>query len=128
MRRASRRGAALRRSHSEIDRSALPEGSLVITYDEVVEGLDYPEKLTYRPGHFVDRDLDLPVIWFFRRYGGYRRYWLTEYDVRFSGHWMVLFDHFRDNAISSPRRSSSFRCGFVLSESGKIDREMPNML
>ncbi|MFC1456546.1 hypothetical protein ACETIH_07410 [Microvirga arabica] len=44
-------------------------------------------------GHF-----DLPMLHFARSYPGYKRYWVVEYDVRFSGPWATLFGAFEDNS------------------------------
>ena len=38
-----------------------------------------------------------PLLQFFRDHSGYHRYWLIEYDVRFSGDWRDLFDSFADH-------------------------------
>ena len=35
---------------------------------------------------------DLPVLRFYRAHPGYRRYWVVEYDVRYTGHWQALLD------------------------------------
>lgn len=45
----------------------------------------------------VPGNLDLVVLYFHDRVSGYDRYWLVEYDVRFSGDWMTLFGAFRDS-------------------------------
>ena len=50
------------------------------------------------PGKFADVDWqnpvghnDLPVMKFFQDHPGYERFWIVEYDVRFSGPWSTLF-------------------------------------
>ena len=37
-----------------------------------------------------------PILWFLRKHPHYRRYWVIEYDCRFSGSWETLFDAFKD--------------------------------
>lgn len=41
---------------------------------------------------------ELPVLLFARQHPGYERYWIIEYDVRFTGEWRRLFDEL----LSSP--------------------------
>ena len=36
------------------------------------------------------------ILWFFRKHPHYRRYWVIEYDCRFSGSWGTLFEAFKD--------------------------------
>lgn len=40
---------------------------------------------------------DLVMLHFAQAHPHYERYWLIEYDVRFSGSWATLFDAFEDN-------------------------------
>jgi glycosyltransferase involved in cell wall biosynthesis len=53
--------------------------------------LPYPGKLrgfnAARPGG----GNDLPVMWFWRNFPGYDRYWVVEYDVHYTGKWGALF-------------------------------------
>jgi len=41
---------------------------------------------------------DLAMLAFWARHRTYRHYWLIEYDVRYTGAWRTLFDHFRGDA------------------------------
>lgn len=56
----------------------------------------FSEKLRPRrisPNH----GLPFALIHFHMERPGYRHYWLCEYDVRFSGSWSTILDHFADN-------------------------------
>ena len=74
---------------------------------EDLAGLDYPGKVSsgrLRGPHQNDRhhqrfnfdpgNVDLPVLLFFRDHPQYARYWVVEYDVRFSGGWDMFFSAF----------------------------------
>jgi len=41
--------------------------------------------------NFSPRNVDLPVLLFFRRCPDYTHYWVVEYDVRYSGAWPAFF-------------------------------------
>jgi Protein of unknown function (DUF3405) len=67
---------------------------------QIVECQRVRRELSYRNKHrehrrtFWPRNIDLPLLWFFQRNPRYDYYWLMEYDVRFTGHWLSFFQHF----------------------------------
>jgi hypothetical protein len=65
-----------------------------ITCAEVTAHLPYFEKHKQHPGTFWPRNIDLPLMWFFRLQPQYDYYWLMEYDVRLTGSWVEFFRHF----------------------------------
>ncbi len=60
---------------------------------------DYPGKSGGGPEWSIWRDghVDLPVLHFFRAHPGFDRYWVVEYDVRFTGRWSTLFGAFDES-------------------------------
>ena len=59
----------------------------------------YAQKYVQHPGTLWPRNIDLPLLWFFNSIGAqYRRYWVMEYDVRFTGNWNYFFDAFEQSA------------------------------
>ena len=68
--------------------------SQVIDCKHVARELPYREKHREHRGTFWPRNIDLPLLWFFGRRPRFDHYWLMEYDVRFTGHWMQFFQHF----------------------------------
>lgn len=68
-----------------------------------LESLGYPGKssLTLRRAGSRNMQLgntDLPVLLFARAHPEYDRFWVIEYDVRFTGSWRMLLDTFDDNS------------------------------
>ncbi len=61
---------------------------------QVARELPYREKGREHRGTFWPRNIDLPLMWYFNQHPGYDYYWLMEYDVRFTGHWMQFFRHY----------------------------------
>jgi hypothetical protein len=53
--------------------------------------LPYPAKLAGVQWDRIVGDHDLPVLQFFRTHPDYARYWIVEYDVRYTGFWGKLF-------------------------------------
>ena len=54
--------------------------------------LPYPGKVReFSPNRTTGAN-DLPVMWFYRNFPGYDRYWVVEYDVYYTGRWGELFD------------------------------------
>jgi hypothetical protein len=72
-------------------------GAQAVDCKQVTRELAYPEKHREHRGTFWPRNIDLPLLWFFKHNPGYAYYWLMEYDVRFTGHWMDFFRHFADS-------------------------------
>jgi hypothetical protein len=66
------------------------------TADQITPA-DYGAKAAHHPGTIWPMNIELPVLWFFQRNPGYRRYWAMEYDVRFTGDWTRFFDVFEGN-------------------------------
>jgi hypothetical protein len=72
-------------------------GAQKITCAEVTRDLPYRDKHKQHPRTFWPRNIDLPLMWFFQKNPRYDYYWVMEYDVRFTGHWMDFFQHFAGN-------------------------------
>jgi len=70
------------------------EHAQAVECGQITRELPYPEKHRAHRGTFWPRNIDLPLLWFFQRNPGYGYYWLMEYDVRFTGHWLEFFGHF----------------------------------
>jgi hypothetical protein len=70
------------------------EGAASVTFEQVAALLPYRKKYKQHPGTFWPRNIDLPLMWYFHEHPGFDHYWVMEYDVRFTGHWMELFGHF----------------------------------
>ena len=77
----------------DLDRSHLYR----FTADQVTPP-DYKVKAAHHPGTIWPMNIELPVLWFFKKHQKYQYYWVMEYDVRFTGDWRVFFDAFEDNA------------------------------
>ena len=89
--------------------------ALGITCAQVTRLLPYRKKHSQHPGTFWSRNIDLPLMWFFHENPGYERYWVMEYDVRFTGQWMDFFRHFapsRSDLLASTLFDYSFRPGW----------------
>jgi hypothetical protein len=66
---------------------------LACVYDQpILARLPYPAKQSAVRWERTDGHHDLPVLQFFRAHPDYARYWIIEYDVRYTGHWSALFD------------------------------------
>jgi hypothetical protein len=72
-------------------------GALSVDCAQVTRQLPYREKHREHPGTFWPRNIELPLMWFFKKNPQYDCYWQMEYDVRFTGHWMEFFRHFAGN-------------------------------
>jgi hypothetical protein len=95
-----------------IDHIAAARG---ITCAQVTRLLPYRKKHSQHPGTFWSRNIDLPLMWFFHENPGYERYWVMEYDVRFTGPWMDFFHHFapsRSDLLATTLFDYSFRPGW----------------
>ena len=64
----------------------------------------FPAEDLLRPGYrtiespcLMMGHTNFPVLDFAARHPAPERFWVIEYDVRFTGEWRVLFDHFRDS-------------------------------
>src|SRR5258706_15020719 len=84
-------------THAALDIGGIPN-AVGVTCPQVAQALPYPAKHQQHPGTFWPRNIDLPLLWFFQQHPGYEHYWLTEYDVRFTGDWNTLFGHFAASA------------------------------
>jgi hypothetical protein len=57
-------------------------------YDQAtLSRLPYPAKLAHVRWDRIVGHNDLPVLYFFRSHPEYARYWIVEYDVRYTGNW-----------------------------------------
>ena len=70
---------------------------LVVTSEALEQALPYPCKNLQHPGTLWPNNIDLPLMKVFADEPGYDRYWVIEYDVRFSGRWPDFFSHFEAN-------------------------------
>jgi len=68
-----------------------------VTCADVTRFLPYREKHRQHARTFWPRNIDLPLMWFFRKNPQYHYYWVMEYDVRFTGDWLDFFQHFARN-------------------------------
>ncbi|MEQ8968463.1 MAG: DUF3405 domain-containing protein [Azospirillaceae bacterium] len=59
--------------------------------------LPYPSRNSGRYDSTQPGGPDLAMLAFRARHPHYKHYWLIEYDVRFTGDWRALFDHFADD-------------------------------
>lgn len=87
-------------------------GAQAIACKQVTRELPYRAKHREHRGTFWPRNIDLPLLWFFQRNPEYEFYWLMEYDVRFTGHWMQFFQHFaasRSDLLATTLFDYSFR-------------------
>ncbi|HVW69507.1 MAG TPA: DUF3405 domain-containing protein [Steroidobacteraceae bacterium] len=75
---------------------AIP-GAVSVTCAQASRLLPYRKKHSQHPGTFWSRNIDLPLLWYFQQHPEYDYYWVMEYDVRFTGHWMEFFRHFAAN-------------------------------
>ena len=64
---------------------------------QLTRQLPYREKHREHPGTLWPRNIELPLMGFFQEHSQYEYYWLMEYDVRFTGHWMDFFRNFAGN-------------------------------
>lgn len=72
----------------------------------------YAQKYLQHPGTLWPRNIDLPLLWFFNNsYAKYRRYWVMEYDVRFTGNWNYFFDAF-EQSVSDLLATTLYRYEF----------------
>ncbi len=55
-------------------------------------GLGYPYRRNPISLYELTGQADLPVLLFFREHPDYARYWIVEYDVRYTGNWRWLLD------------------------------------
>lgn len=82
----------------DLTREAVPIGAIAaavgVTYAQVSRLLPYKRKFSQHPGTFWPRNIDLPLLWYFHENPQYDYYWVMEYDVRFTGHWLDFFSHF----------------------------------
>ncbi|NUB28520.1 DUF3405 domain-containing protein [Azospirillum brasilense] len=65
------------------------------TNEETIRALPYPNKITsVNDWETLRRNVDLPLLAFFRENSEYDNYWFIEYDVRYSGKWREFFEEF----------------------------------
>jgi hypothetical protein len=77
----------------------VPEGvSAFATNGTRLMEFGFPKKGILKDGKRSYLDLELPVLDFLFSYTQYEYVWLAEYDVRLSGPWNMLFDHFRSSS------------------------------
>src|SRR5262245_36305168 len=68
-------------------------------------------------------------MWYFRENPEYDYYWLMEYDVRFSGHWMVFFRHFANSSshlLATTLFDHDFRPGWEHWKTLKSPQDVPH--
>jgi hypothetical protein len=90
-------------------------GARSVTCAQVTRELPYRKKHKQHSGTFWPRNIDLPLMWFFQGNPQYEYYWVMEYDVRFTGHWMELFRHFAasgSDLLATTIFDHSFRPGW----------------
>lgn len=110
---------SVQRLHSALQRACAPDQTLYVLM-HAPPGTPKPAVLDNIPNHFVTtpeiRSADFPgkslgepwSIWqgghtdlialhFARTHPHFDYYWVIEYDVRFTGRWQKLFDHFANN-------------------------------
>lgn len=64
-----------------------------LVYDEaLLSALPYEARLATARWDRTTGHNDLPVLQFFREHPDYARYWVVEYDVRYTGSWRHLLD------------------------------------
>src|SRR5688572_26148103 len=58
---------------------------------EDIVALGFPFKDLWNNGHY-------PLLWYLKTVpNSYQRFWMVEYDVRFTGEWLDVFEHFADD-------------------------------
>jgi hypothetical protein len=86
-----------------------------INWKQLARQLPYREKHREHRGTFWPRNIEMPLMGFFQENPGYANYWLMEYDVRFTGHWMEFFRHFatsRSDLLATTIFDYEFRPGW----------------
>jgi Protein of unknown function (DUF3405) len=90
-------------------------GARSVTCAQVTRQLPYRKKHSQHRGTFWPRNIDLPLMWFFHENPCYEYYWVMEYDVRFTGHWMEFFRHFaasKSDLLATTLFDYNFRPGW----------------
>jgi Protein of unknown function (DUF3405) len=103
-------------------------GAQSITCAQVTRALPYRKKHGQHSGTFWPRNIDLPLMWFFQDNPQYEYYWVMEYDVRFTGHWMEFFRHFapsRSDLLATTIFDYGFRPGWDNWKTLKAPKRIP---
>ena len=70
--------------------SAFLKKNILLIGKRELRELDYPKRL--HDSNNQPRGEDPVLLWFFRHFNQYDYYWSIEYDVRYSGSWLTLFE------------------------------------
>jgi hypothetical protein len=79
-------------NRAALDGLSVPNVQRRIYLPEELRQLPYPHKLSTVNWETFRGGADLPILRFFRDEPTYDRYWVMEYDVRYTGSWRLLFE------------------------------------
>lgn len=74
-----------------------PSVQKVVFTEHHIRALRFPTYCNIRQAPIPPRHLDMSLLHFFRMHPEYDKYWMIEFDIRYSGDWRKFFAEFEDN-------------------------------